>query len=251
MRNHLEVLVLSCEHAGNHVPARYHHLFTDQSGVLETHRAYDLGIYSIARKLAHRLDCLVFAFSVTRLLVDVNRSIGHPDLLSEFSRGLPTYEKEHLIRVYYRPYRERVTKVIQQHVARGWCVLHISLHSFAPVVKERARNADIGLLYDPRCLREKYLAKRLQEQLAGSTGLRVRRNYPYRGVSDGLVTSLRRQFTELLYSGLEIELNQRLLGKASVGTRRHAANGLVNILSESIACLLRVDDRPGQCVSIE
>jgi hypothetical protein len=38
----------------------------------------------------------------------------------------------------------------------------------------------------------------------------VRRNYPYRGVSDCLVTTLRRQFAGERYLGLEIEVNQKL-----------------------------------------
>jgi predicted N-formylglutamate amidohydrolase len=211
---------------------------------LGTHHAYDLGIYPIARKLARRLHCPLFAFSVTRLLVDVNRSIGHRRLLSEFSRGLPTHEKKHLIQAYYQPYRESVAKAIERHVARGQHVLHISLHSFTPVVKERVRNADIGLLYDPRCLVEKHLAKRLHGQLAGSTGLRVRRNYPYRGAADGFVTSLRRQFVENVYSGLEIELNQRLLEKWPMEKSRCATEDLVGVLSGSVAPLLQVGSRP-------
>ena len=35
------LLVLSCEHAHNRVPARYRHLFDAE--LLESHRGYDLG----------------------------------------------------------------------------------------------------------------------------------------------------------------------------------------------------------------
>jgi hypothetical protein len=37
----------------------------------------------------------------------------------------------------------------------------------------------------------------------------VRRNYPYRGWSDGLTTALRRRFAERAYVGIELEVNQR------------------------------------------
>jgi hypothetical protein len=43
--------------------------------------------------------------------------------------------------------------------------------------------------------------------------LRVRRNRPYRGTSDGLTTHLRRRFAAKDYAGIELELNQALLGK--------------------------------------
>jgi hypothetical protein len=36
----------------------------------------------------------------------------------------------------------------------------------------------------------------------------LRRNYPYRGQSDGLTTALRRQFGAR-YLGIELEINQR------------------------------------------
>jgi len=41
-------------------------------------------------------------------------------------------------------------------------------------------------------------------------GLRVRRNYPYRGAADGLTTHLRRQLGPR-YLGVELEINQALL----------------------------------------
>ena len=243
MRPFPGMLVLSCEHAGNRVPARYRHLFQDSPGVLETHRAYDLGVYPMARMLARRLDCPLFAFFTTRLLIDANRSVGHRNLLSEYSRELPVLEKQHLIRAYYQLYRKKVTEAVERPLAEGREVLHVSLHSFAPVVNGRPRNADIGVLYDSKRPAEIHLAELLQAQLAASTGLRVRRNYPYRGAADGFVTSLRRRFMEKVYSGLEIELNQRLLEKGPAGMSRHATGDLAGILSGSIAPLLPAGSR--------
>lgn len=243
MRQFPRMLVLSCEHAGNRVPARYRYLFQDSPGALKTHRGYDLGIYPMARMLARRLDCPLFAFFNTRLLVDVNRSVGHRNLLSEYSRELPALERQHLIRAYYRPYREKVTEAIERPVGRGREVLHVSLHSFTPLMDERPRNADIGVLYDTKRSVEMLLAKLLQTQLAASTGLRVRRNYPYRGASDGLTTSLRRQFTDNSYAGLEIELNQRLLVKGPPGSLRPGGEDLAGILSEGLMQLLHTGFR--------
>jgi hypothetical protein len=41
--------------------------------------------------------------------------------------------------------------------------------------------------------------------------LRIRRNYPYRGWTDGLTTALRGRFPATRYAGIEIEVNQALL----------------------------------------
>ena len=40
----------------------------------------------------------------------------------------------------------------------------------------------------------------------------MRRNYPYRGSSDGLTTTLRGLFADPDYLGIEIEVNQALVG---------------------------------------
>ena len=42
----------------------------------------------------------------------------------------------------------------------------------------------------------------------------LRRNYPYRGTADGHTTGLRRRFGKSDYAGIEIEINQRLIGTA-------------------------------------
>ncbi len=46
-----EVLV-SCEHAGNQIPAPYQALFANRQSLLTSHRGYDIGILPLARKLA-------------------------------------------------------------------------------------------------------------------------------------------------------------------------------------------------------
>ena len=231
-------LLLSCEHAGNRVPARYQHLFCRRATILETHRAYDLGVYPVARKVARDLDCPLFAFFVTRLLIDANRSPGHRRLLSEFSRGLPALEKQRLMEAYYQPYRKSVTDAIEQHLARGLRVLHVSLHSFVPVLDQHTRKADAGVLYDTKRSSEVHLSKLLQKELVSATGLRVRRNYPYRGASDGFVTFLRRRYAENSYVGLELELNQRLFAEEQLAAIRSPSRGLVNVISESLLRLV-------------
>lgn len=206
-------VIVTCEHASNHVPPRYRTLFAGHAKLLESHRAYDKGARELARGLAKALGAEAAFGPVSRLLVDLNRSPANPALLSRFSKGLSHDEKAALIEGYYRPFRDGVERRVAWHLAAGRAVLHLSVHSFAPVLRGKRRGADVGLLYDPARELELELALAVQRALK-ARGLVVRRNYPYRGVADGHTTALRRTFVEG-YVGLELELNQRLAADAS------------------------------------
>ena len=91
---------------------------------------------------------------------------------------------------HYAPYRERLTEIVAEAVAAGKRVVHVSSHSFTPILDGQVRNADIGLLYDPTRLGEVAVAARWKAALAEQSGeLRVRRNYPYQGKNDGLASA--------------------------------------------------------------
>jgi len=89
-------------------------------------------------------------------------------------------------------------------------VIHISSHSFTPVLDGKARNADIGLLYDPARHGEVALCERWKNALTAlAPHLKVRRNYPYAGKGDGLTRHLRRRYSPRVYVGVELEINQK------------------------------------------
>jgi predicted N-formylglutamate amidohydrolase len=93
--------------------------------------------------------------------------------------------------------------------------VHLAVHSFTPVWDGVPRPVDIGLLYDPGRASERALAQALERALrARLPALRVRRNQPYRGVSDGLPTALRRTRSPAAYAGLELEVSQALVADA-------------------------------------
>ncbi len=213
--NHHNRIVVTCEHAGNDVPSAYGGLFHINPGILSTHRALDIGALACAERIAAVLHAPVFYCTTTRLLIDANRSLHHRKLFSEFSGPLPGHDKEWLVRNVYLAYRNRVEKHIRARIRSKVPVLHLSVHSFTPVLQGRKRNADIGLLYDPGRIEEKNFSRSLQIELRRQTGLCVRCNYPYRGRSDGFTTALRRIYDSHRYRGLEIELNQSLLGRDS------------------------------------
>ncbi len=201
---------ISCEHGGNRVPEPYRRLFAGYRALLTSHRGYDIGILPLAERLAAELSAPLLAADVTRLLVDLNRSRKSRALFSELTRPLPRSERQEILRLYHQPYWRAAENIVAGMIATGQQVLHLSIHSFTPVLNGKPRNTDIGLLYDPKQPAEKNLCLKWQSALAAcSPALRTRRNYPYRGDADALVTALRGQFTAGDYLGIELEINQR------------------------------------------
>jgi predicted N-formylglutamate amidohydrolase len=219
--------VISAEHASNRVPAQYKNLGLTRRQ-LQSHIAWDPGSRSVARACAKALGCLCHEGGHSRLFVDLNRSLHHPKLMARQSFSIPIPGNETLsreernsrVRLYYTPFREAVLADVQRIIeAYGRCV-HLSIHSFTPVVDGVTRVGDIGILYDPSRRIEKTLAAELIARITAQ-GFHVRRNYPYRGVSDGHVTGLRMLFSGRSYEGLELEVNQSLLQREE-GIRRVA-----------------------------
>jgi predicted N-formylglutamate amidohydrolase len=86
----------------------------------------------------------------------------------------------------------------------------VSAHSFTPALRGAVRNCDVGFLYDPRRRNEVRFVAAWHAALEEiPSDLVLRRNYPYRGVSDALVTYLRRRYGARGYLGLELEVNQK------------------------------------------
>jgi len=202
-------LVLSCEHGGNRVPREVVAAFADARALLDSHRGFDAGALAVARGLARRFDAPLFAATVSRLVVDLNRSETHPAVLSSITRDLAPAVRQRLLVRWHRPHRAAIVAGVDRLVRRGFAVLHVAVHSFTPVLDGVVRNADIGLLYDPARRWERHVCARWRSELGAAVpGLRVRFNYPYRGVTDGLTTALRRRFADRDYAGVELEMNQ-------------------------------------------
>ena len=214
-------LLITCEHGGNRIPPRYRHLFLGHEELLQTHRGYDAGGLTMAKELAVAFKATLFVATISRLLIDLNRSVGHPKLYSEATRQAPVGVRREILEAHYLPYRNQVEAHIANEIAKGRRVIHISSHSFTPVLDGEVRNADIGLLYDPGHAAEARLCQGWQAALKTITPeTRVRRNYPYTGKSDGLTAHLRRQFAEGRYAGIELEVNQQQVLQAGHGWRR-------------------------------
>jgi predicted N-formylglutamate amidohydrolase len=201
---------VSCEHGGNRVPEKYRHLFAGRQILLNSHRGYDIGILPFAKRLAAKFSAPFLPATVTRLLIDLNRSQKSRSLFSELTRALSPGERQEILRLYHQPYWSAAEDIAAEIIATGRQVLHLSIHSFTPILNGTVRNADIGLLYDPKRPTEKNLCRKWQGALAACCPeLRIRRNYPYQGNADALVTALRKRFPAENYLGIEMEINQR------------------------------------------
>jgi predicted N-formylglutamate amidohydrolase len=109
------------------VPEAYAGLFAGRQALLGSHRGWDPGALQLGQQMAGAFGAALFASTTTRLLIDLNRSIGRRQLHSEMGRGLTRAQQ-------------------QQLVAGKEAVVHIASHSFTPVFGGIVRRADVAWL---------------------------------------------------------------------------------------------------------
>ena len=204
-------VIITCEHGGNYIPEDYQYLFKSKRSVLQTHRAYDPGASELAETIS-KSGYYFFSSNVSRLLIELNRSINSPNLFSGFTKNLNRLKKVEILNKYYFPFRNKVETLIQELITKGEKIVHISVHTFTPVLKNKIRNIEIGILYDPKRKKEKEFASLFKKELLSmEKNLKLRFNYPYSGISDGFTTYLRKKFNQKYYLGIELEVNQKLI----------------------------------------
>jgi len=227
--------VLTCEHGGNIVPAAYAAAFAGKEDLLDSHQGYDIG----ALELFHALDDLAdksFYAETTRLLVELNRSLHNKKLFSSITRSFPDKAKSQILKEHYFSYRDNVEQLVEDLIRAGRRVLHIAVHTFTPVLKGEERQADVGLLYDPKRKSEQAFCRAWKQALYQlNPKLLVRYNYPYLGIADGFPTYLRRKFTEHEYMGIELEVNQKFAtedGQYWQGVKENIRISLQQVLTQ-------------------
>lgn len=233
-------LLITCEHGGNQVPAPFRGLFREHRELLDSHRGWDPGALVMAEQLATACGAPLVASTTSRLLIDLNRSVGHRQAFSPVTLSASTDVKDRIVAEHYRPYRDEVEDLVAQAVSRSERVIHISSHSFTPELDGVVRQADVGLLYDPRRPGEVDIGTRWQKTLAAlRPDLRVRRNYPYAGKADGLTSHLRKRFPPNDYVGIEMEVNQRFVlagGRPWIALRTDLIDSLATTIDPEKHC---------------
>jgi predicted N-formylglutamate amidohydrolase len=227
-------LLVTCEHGGCRLPRTQRALFRGAARLLASHRGWDPGALAAARRLARASGAPLVTCTITRLLVDANRSPHNPAVFSAVTRELSRDARAALLARHHRPHWERVRAELARLAVRRRPVLHVAVHSFTPVRRGERRRFDVGLLYDPRRGAERALARTWRALLLRrAPELRVRLNAPYRGAADGLTSALRRELGARAYLGLELELNQSRLAD------RSSARRLLAALADSLAATRR------------
>ncbi len=201
--------ILSCEHGGGTIPAAYNPIFEDALSTLEIHRIFDYGALELFHRLKNEFTGFSHYATVSRLLVDLNRSLEATSLFSEFEDDFTAAQKQTILDEYYHPFRNRFIQYLEPVFNGGDFVVHVSVHSFTPILNGVERDADIGILFDPSFAQEKRLATMWKRLIAKRLPyLKIRFNYPYLGKTDGHVVYYRRRYPRQ-YAGLELELNYR------------------------------------------
>lgn len=202
-----------CDHATNGLPERCGGLGLAPSQ-LERHIAYDMGAACMTRRLAEQFGAPAVLSRFSRLLIDPNRGADDPTLVTRISDGnlipgnarVDAQEIERRLDCYWRPYRGAIAAAIEAMRAVGPTPVIVSVHTFTPFWKTKARPWEIGILWDsdPR------LAKPLIAALA-KDGIVVGDNEPYDGALEG--DTLDEEATRKGLPAVLIETRQDLVAK--------------------------------------
>lgn len=177
-------LILLCDHASNWLPENYGTLGLGKAQ-LERHIAYDIGAEAITCGLAARFNVPAVLTTFSRLLIDPNRGLDDPTLIMKISDGSvilgnhPIDEAEIALRkrIFYQPYHEAISALIEKSLAGGIVPVLFSIHSFTDNWKGENRHWHAGILWD----NDERLPHALLEQLARQNDIIVGDNEPYDG----------------------------------------------------------------------
>ena len=201
-------LILSCEYAGNQVPIRYRSLFPSDE-ILNSFEGWDPGALDITVALSEALDLPCFTHQTTRLLVDVNTSLGNPHLFSAFTINLGDEDKQMLLDKYYFPYRLRVEHAL---AILPKPVVHLSIRTLPTISQEKILLTDIGIAFNPQRVLEKHVASQLLTSLEQTQiDFRIDLNESADTSENGFTSYLRTRFSEEEYVGITLEINQKLI----------------------------------------
>lgn len=232
-------VVFVCEHASNHIPERYGALGLDDAA-LESHIAWDPGALEVALSLAGHFAAPLVAARVSRLVYDCNRPPEAPDAVPARSEdtsipgntGISESERRARATLVYEPFSNALAGLLDRREREALSSALITVHSFTPVYRGKARSVELGILHDS----DSRLADALLEQAASVTGLNCVRNAPY-GPADGVTHSLQRHGLARGLPNVMLEIRNDLLRDQA--QRADIAARLARLIELSLPALLK------------
>lgn len=214
--NGLGPVVILCEHASHHIPARYAGLGLSDA-VRTSHAAWDPGALAVSRILSDALDAPLVAGKVSRLVYDCNRPPEAPGAMAEKSeiyeipgnRGLSAAQKAERVEHVYAPFCAAVSEVLDRRAVNAQPTAVVTIHSFTPVYLGVSREVELGILHDS----DQELADAMLMQAEKVQQLNIQRNQPY-GPEDGVTHSLKIHAIERGLPNVMIEFRNDLVETA-------------------------------------
>jgi predicted N-formylglutamate amidohydrolase len=199
-------VLLLCDHASNRVPDDID-LGIDPA-LLDRHIAIDIGAAPLTRALASALDAPAILATVSRLVIDLNREIGHGGLIPERSDGHTIFGNVDLdpaerIARFHRPYHA----TIEAEIDRWRPMLIVAVHSFTPALETGGEDRpwEVGILSN----RDRRAAD-IAVPLLAAQGFTVGDNQPYSG--QVLNASLNRHAEARGIASLSLEIRNDQIG---------------------------------------
>lgn len=223
-------IVLVCEHASHQIPPELADLGLDAEAQ-RSHIAWDPGAFSVAQVMSEKLDAVLVASNVSRLVYDCNRPPDASDAMPVQSEtyhvpgnvGLTEDAKAARVRRYYAPFRD----ALSAEVKRRKDPVLVTIHSFTPVYRTEKRDVEVGILHDQD-------ARLADAMLDCADQYDVRRNTPY-GPEDGVTHTLKEHGQKHGYLNVMIEVRNDLI--ADRASQVSMAKTLVNWLTKALESL--------------
>jgi len=153
-RDGRSLFLLLGDHAGNRVPEGLADLGLAPAE-LNRHIALDIGVAALGRRLSLELDAPFIAQRYSRLVIDSNRALSHPDSIATTSdgtviagnAGLDADRRRARAHAIHMPYHQAITDLVAARDAQGVTTIIVSLHSFTPSLAGVTRPWQAGVLY--------------------------------------------------------------------------------------------------------
>jgi len=131
--------VLVIDHAGRAIPAALGDLGLSESDRAR-HIAWDIGVAGVGAQLAGMLEADMVTQNYSRLVIDCNRTPGHPTSIAPRSdttevpgnQALAEADGAARVREIFDPYHDRIASLLDARLAAGQDTVLVALHSFTP-----------------------------------------------------------------------------------------------------------------------